>query len=117
MSDTTAADVSNDVIAKHSRAYGMQKLRCDQENGVLRNIVKMAKKDGVNTKMMIEVYQDKKKDPEVVVAEERDRIRYLSIGRIDIRASDLFEGWQPGVTDKTRAEDDIWHAEETGFKA
>lgn len=109
---------SDDDISEFIRTYRTQRRATDEANGVLRSIVKRAKSAGVNTKEMIAAVMATKLDPEVVAADMRDRIRYLALVRMPITQVDLFEGLVLNdVTSKTAAEDDVWTAQEAGYRA
>jgi ribosome modulation factor len=99
------------------RQYDVQRRRCSEENGVLRNIVKRAKADGTNVKAMSATYSARKLDPQQVVADMRDTIRYMNLRRIPMVAEDLFAGWDTRVTDKTREIDTLFEAEAAGYAA
>jgi hypothetical protein len=116
-----AANLSNlpnpDALADWMRQYRTQRRKCDEENGALRNIVKRAKADGVNTKAMISACASTKLDPEQVAADMRDEVYYKTVLRIPITAEVVFGGWQPSVTERTRAQDDEWDAQDKGYAA
>jgi ribosome modulation factor len=115
--DQTQSSASNDSAAEWMRLYRTQRRKCDEEQGVLRNIVKRAKTDGMNTKAMIAAIAATKLDPEVVAADLRDEIRYMTIVRIPIHQAELFDGWDETVTQKTTQQDDLWDAEDAGYRA
>lgn len=108
--------LSPDAKAGWMRQYQTQKRRCDEENGVLRNIVKRAKADGMPIKPMIAAVAASKLDPDEVIRELRDTVELMTIKRIPIAREDLFN-WDVELTDKTRAEDDLWDAEDAGYRA
>jgi ribosome modulation factor len=120
MQDATATLTnlpSPDVLANWMREYRTQRRKCDEENGVLRNIVKRAKADGVNTKSMIAAVAATKQDPDQVSADTRDTIYYMSVLRIPVSEEAVFSGWQASVTERTRAQDDEWDAQDKGYRA
>lgn len=108
---------SNDAAADWMRQLRQQKRKCDEENGVLRNIVKRAKADGQNTKSMLNAIKATKLDPDVVAADLRDQIRYMAIIHIPLTQAELFDGWDGTVTEKTAREDDLWDADDKGYHA
>jgi hypothetical protein len=115
--DHPAVDnVSGDTISDWMRQYSSQKRKCDEENGVLRALVKRAKSDGINAKEMIAAVAAGKLDPDEVARDLRDRLRYMSLRRIPLDRDSLF-AWSADVTQKTQAEDDTWAAEDAGYQA
>lgn len=115
--NSQATNSSNDASLEWMRAYQTQKRRCDEENGVLRNICKRAKADGTNVKAMILTVNLTKLDPSVVRQDIRDQLRYMGLRNLPVSATDLFDGLDLTVTDKTRAANDIWTAEQAGYVA
>lgn len=114
--DTAGANnVTNDAIINWMRQYSLQKRRCEEENGVLRNIVKRAKADGVNVKATIQTVVVSKLDIDDVKRDLRDQLRYMALRRMPISAAELFDGWDDAVSQKTQAEDDTWAAEDAGY--
>jgi ribosome modulation factor len=109
--------VSNDEVVDWSRQYQVQKRACDEANGVLRNIVKRAKSNGVNVKAMIAVHVLSKLDLDVVIHDLRDQIRYMALRRMPVHQTDLFEGWTDTLTSKTQAQDQEWEAYDAGYAA
>jgi hypothetical protein len=109
--------LSPDEKAEMMREYRKQKRECESANGVLRNIVKRAKAAGMNTKEMLAAIQATKIDPEEVVANLHDRIEYMGILHIDIPRDSLFAGMDIELTAKTVHADDIWDAEDKGYRA
>lgn len=107
----------NDKDATWFRAYRTQRRKVDEEMGVLRNIAKKAKADGVNTKAMIAAIALTKLDPEVVAADVRDTIRYAAIMHVPMTQAVLFNGWDETVSERTAEIGDLWQAEQEGFTA
>jgi ribosome modulation factor len=112
-SNTLSPDEKADLI----REYRKQKRECESANGVLRNLLKRAKAAGMETKEMIAAVAATKIDPEEVVASLRTRIEYMGILRIDIPRDSLFDGIDIDVTAKTVHADDLWTAEDKGYRA
>jgi hypothetical protein len=108
---------SNDEVVVIMREYDKQRRRCDEENGVLRNIVKRGKAAGINTKAMIATYLARRLDPDVVLADMRETIRYMSLRNIPMTQSLLFEGWDADLTDRSRSESSLWEAQEQGYRS
>jgi ribosome modulation factor len=108
---------SNDSAVDWTRQYRKQKRLCEEANGVLRNIVKRAKSDGVNTTAMINAVKASKLDPEVVAQDLRDQIRYMGLIHIPLTQASLFEGFDTTISQQTQREDDLWDAEDAGYKA
>lgn len=111
-SNALSADEKADLI----REYRKQKRECESASGVLRNILKRAKSAGMNTKEMIAAVLATKIDPDEVVAGLRDRIEYMGILRIEIPRDSLFD-FDNEVSAATEHADDIWDAEDKGYRA
>lgn len=114
--DQTVETISPDAAADWMRQYQTQRRRCDEENGVLRNIIKRAKSDGMPIKAMIATVAASKLDPTEVQRDLRDRLRLMSIKRIEIDRESLFD-WDTVVNEQTRAADDEWTAGDKGYRA
>jgi ribosome modulation factor len=108
--------INSDSAADWMRQYQTQKRVCAEENGVLRNIVKRAKADGMPIKAMIATVAASKLDPEEVQRDLRDRLRLMSIKRIEVDRDSLFD-WDTAVTAQTRQADDAWTAGDKGYRA
>lgn len=108
--------INPDAAADWMRQYQQQKRRCDEENGVLRSIVKRAKSDGMPIKAMRDTIAASKLDPEEVERDLRDRLRLMAIKHIVIDRDSLFD-WDTAVTAQTCAADDTWDAAEKGYRA
>lgn len=108
--------LSPDEKAEWMREYRKQKRECESANGVLRNILKRAKAAGMNPKEMTAAVQATKIDPEEVAANLRERVEYMAILNINI-PENLFADLDTQVTEKTRREDDLWDAEDKGYRA
>lgn len=118
LDNPTAPVISNDVIRDFMRQYRTQKRLCSEANGELRNIVKKAKSAGVNPKEMIASVNDTTMEPEVVAQNMRDGVHYRSLLGINtLTRTALFDGWDDGVTEQTQHRDDVWDAEDKGYKA
>jgi hypothetical protein len=115
-SQTGSNTASNDTASDWTRQYRTQKRRCAEENGVLRNIVKRAEADGVNTKSMINAVKTTKFDPVQVASDLSDQLRYMALIRVPMTREALFS-WEAEVTQKTSAEDDLWTVGDAGYHA
>jgi ribosome modulation factor len=109
--------VSNDAVLALMREYATQKRVCSEANGSLRNILKRGKKDGINVKSLIAACEATKQEPDVVIRDLADTIRYMSLRQIQVSRETLFDGWDTEITQKSRAADDIWTAGERGYRA
>lgn len=118
MLDQSGANTpSNDDLAEWMRQVRTQKRKCDEENGVLRNIYKRAKAEGANVKAMRAAIAATKLDPDEVKQNHRDQIRYEGILHIELHQSDIFTDFDLSVTEKTAHQDDMWDAEDKGYRA
>jgi len=109
--------VSNDAIKALMREYALQKRRCHEENGVLRNILKRGKKDGVNVKALVTAAEAAGQDSDVVLRDLSDTIHYMALRSIPVSRETLFDGWDTDVTGKSQSIDDLWTAGERGYHA
>jgi ribosome modulation factor len=117
LNDAGSNTASNDAAAEWARQIRQQKRKCEEENGVLRNIIKRAKTDGQNTKSLLAAIKTTKLDPAVVAADLRDQLRYMAIIRVPMTQAELFGSWDSTVTEKTAREDDLWDADDKGYHA
>lgn len=118
-SDQTGSNsntASNDSAADWIRQIRHQGRRCDEENGVLRNLFKRAKADGINTAAAREAIKATKLDLDVVESDLRDTLRYMAIIRVPVSKEKLFD-WSDAVTSKTEHEDSLWEADDAGYRA
>jgi len=108
---------SNDVVLDYLRQYSIQKRECESAQGVLRNIVKRAKADGINVKALTDAHRALKLDPGEVSAHLREFIRIVNLRNGGaIERDELFD-WDTDVAPATRHADDIWDAENAGYIA
>ena len=111
------SNISPDAELDWLRQYATQKRVCDSENGVLRNILKRAKGEGVNVKALTATHRATKLDPDEVVADLAAQIRMMALRHIPVTRESLFGDWTPPVTQKSRMADDLWDAEDSGYQA
>lgn len=111
------SNVVDETIQKHQRLYALQKRKCEEENGVLRSILKAAKSDGVNNKQLIASHEMSKLEPEVVRQDLHDLIRYLALKNMPTIAQDLFGDLD--VVDRPGADEtqDAFQADDEGYSA
>lgn len=117
LDQTTREAVSPDTKAMFIRLYRQQRRVCEEAQGKLRSILKDAKGHGINTKAMIQGVAFTKIEPDEVRSELRDVIEIVQLLRIEVSQSDLFEGMDLRVTEKTVREDDVWEADDAGYRA
>jgi hypothetical protein len=116
LDQTPPGGPNDDQIDDFIRQYRSQRRVCDEENGVLRALVKRAKVEGVNTSALIALVRATKRDPDAVTADLRDFIRYANILKMPLKQADLFDGWHVALTPSSRAADDLWEAGDLGYK-
>lgn len=112
----TAVNLSNDGSLDWMRQIQVQQRRCDEENGVLRNLFKRAKAAGENIKSMKSAIRATKLDPTEVVNDLRHQVRYMALRNIPVTPEELLRGWDNEVSQHTQREDDLWDAAERGYK-
>jgi ribosome modulation factor len=113
--DTTHAQ-SNGESLEWATKVRRQKRVCESENGVLRNLIKQAKAAGENTKALLQAIAATKQDPDTVLTDTRDFVRYASLMHIPLPSEEIY-AWNADVTEKTAAADLAWDAEDQGFRA
>lgn len=107
---------SNDLSADWLRQIRQQARKCDEETGVLRNLYKRAKSDGMNVGSMRQAIKSAKLDRDEVATDLSDQLRYMSILRVPISAEEIFD-WDAAVTEQTARADDMWDASDKGYHA
>jgi ribosome modulation factor len=119
MSETTATNAGRDPNESREwmRKVQTQQRRCDEENGVLRNLYKQAKAAGENVKQMRASITATKLTPEEAVADMRDRVYYMALRNIPVTQTALFGDLDTSVTETTQHADDIWDAQDKGYRA
>lgn len=117
MSDSQSNAISNDSIAEWVRKIAPAKRKVQEANGVYRALLKKADSDGMNTKALIRAMNNKKKEVEEIATDLRDELRYMAVMRMPIAASDIYNGWDDRVTEKTTHADMVWDANDKGYKA
>jgi ribosome modulation factor/uncharacterized protein (UPF0335 family) len=107
---------NNDSAADWIRQIRQQTRICDEETGVLRNLFKRAKSDGMNTAAMRAAIRASKLDSDEVESGLRDQLRYMAIIHVGVNKEALFD-WSDTVTSKTEHEDKLWEADDAGYRA
>lgn len=115
-SERTKSNVSNKLISDYMREAAESKRAIDEATAVHRTILKRAKASGVNQRALLEALSARKNDPDKVIMEMKDTIRYLEIGGIPLSKSGLFDNLtaEP-VDERTQEERGLWAAEEAGY--
>jgi ribosome modulation factor len=108
--------LSNDAAADWLRQWRTADRVCKEAQAARSAISKRAKADGVDVKALSIAVGYTKLEPDQVAQHLREVVRYANILRIPVTQDDLFAGWSPDVTEKTRAEDDLWDAQDRGYK-
>lgn len=89
-----------------------------ERQGVQRNHRKRAKSAGINVRAMAAALRAlKRSDPDGVISDLRDQIRYMQLLRLPVVSGDLFGNMPIQLTDKTKIGMDIWDAQDGGYKA
>jgi hypothetical protein len=109
------SNVSNESALSWMQQYQSQKRKCDEENGVLRNIIKSAKADGVNAKSMIAAVIAAK-NPEQAQIDLRDQMRYLALRNVPMIQAELF-AWNSDIAAGAQAASDLWDSQDRGYQA
>jgi ribosome modulation factor len=119
MSDTTTTNAGRDPNAsrKWMRKVQDQQRRCEEENGVLRNLYKQAKADGEDPPTMRRAIRATKLTPEEAVTNTRNLVYYMALRNIPVTQDALFGDLDVGVTDSVKHADDRWDAEDKGYRA
>jgi ribosome modulation factor len=87
--------------------------------GVHRNVVKQAKKAGINTKKILESIKARKLNLPEVIQDVKDYIRYCALQNMPVRQDDIFPApSEEEVASEQRSEDDLaWDAGQQGYSA
>lgn len=87
--------------------------------GVHRNVVKQAKKAGINTKQILSSIRARKLNLPEVIQDVKDYIRYCALQNMPITDVELFPGQSAGeVADQQRSDDGLtWEAGQKGYDA
>jgi hypothetical protein len=100
------------------REYQVQLRVCEEQTGILRNIVKRGKAAGVPTTPGMAVVRMSRRDPEEVRAETRQLVRMMALrGIVSGEQTNFLEGMDLHVPDKVRDAEAVGNAEERGWRA
>jgi len=99
------------------RQIVIQKRRVEEETGVLRKLYQRAKNAGEDTEALRRSIAKKRRDSTEVVASMRAELRYDALQNIPTTAEALFDGLTVHITETMKAEDDIWSAQDKGYRA
>lgn len=113
---TGSNTASNDAWDEAIRQYRVQKRKCDEENGVLRSILKMAKKNGINPKAIRDGVAAQKLDPDVAMGDVRDTLKVMALIHVPISREALFD-WDTEISTASAHQDDLWDVGEAGYRA
>jgi hypothetical protein len=110
-------NVSDETVLGIMREYALQRRKCDEENGVLRSILKRGKSAGINTKQLIAAHQATKLEPDVVLRDLRDYIRYCALRNMPTTQTDLFGDDAPAPASARTDQQDSFAADDEGYSA
>jgi hypothetical protein len=99
------------------REYQVQLRVCEEQTGILRNIVKRGKAAGVPTTPGMATVRMSRRDPEEVRAETRQLVRMMALRGIIGPQTDFLSGLDLHVPEKVRADEAVGTAEENGYRA
>lgn len=117
-SEQRAANVTNDTISDFIREAGAAKREVEEANGRYRSILKRAKATGCNQGEIVAALQAKKQDPDQVLINLRDKVRYLGIVGVPVTKGGLFDDLDfTDLAPETQEKDQHWAAEEAGYTA
>lgn len=114
------SNVSNEAIAQFAIEAGKAQREIDEATGRKRAVLKRAKAAGVDTKALLAALALKKLDPDVVLQQQRDLIRYVGIiaPYVPMTQAELFQGLDTAPLAERAAQDmTTWEAEERGYNA
>lgn len=110
------SNVSNDVIWGFMQEAAESRRAIDEATAVHRTILKRAKSAGVDQKILADAISARKQDPDKVVMDLKNTIRYYEIGGIPLSKSGLFDNLSADpVDERTQEEQGLWAAEEAGY--
>jgi hypothetical protein len=110
-------NVSDETVLGFMREYALQKRKCDEENGVLRLILKRGKANGINTKQLIAAHEATKLEPDVVKRNTLDFLRYCALRNMPTTQQDLFGGDAPLASQTRTDQQDSFAADDEGYSA
>lgn len=85
------SNLTEETFLTHFNEYSGLKRALDEASSALRNMVKRAKGEGINEKMLARVFRERRIEPDKVNADERDLARYRRWLRMPIGAqADMF---------------------------
>jgi ribosome modulation factor len=116
MDQSAPQNVSNETWLEFVREATASKRQIEEATGRHRAIMKRAQSAGCNPKILALAIQSKRKDPVVVVSEIRDTVRVLNLVNVTMTQQDLFGGWEPAVNAGAKAVQELFDAEERGYK-
>jgi ribosome modulation factor len=117
MSQTTNSNRDPNASRDWIRQIMTQARRVDEENGALRNLYKRAKAAGENIAEIRHAIRLSRLPHEEAIQITRDQVYYMALRNIPVTQASLFEGFDVELSDATRRADDVWDAQEKGYKA
>ncbi len=117
LDSSTNSGPTNDEKLDALRLYQRQRRRVDEEQGVLRALLKRLKAEGHNTKAIVATVQASKRDSADVEIEYRDTLHLMALRKVISLEEILTITDDLQVSQKTAREDDLWDAEDNGYRA
>lgn len=91
------SNLTEECFLTHFNAYATLRRELDEKSSELRLALKRAKAEGVNRRMLVKCYADRRQDSDKIEADERDLARYRRWLRMPIGAqANMFEEDEEG---------------------
>lgn len=89
----------------------------DEAQGVYRSTLKRFKAEGHNTVAILETIKAERRDPDEVAAEMKETLHLMALRQV-ITWDEMFKAADDqNVTQRARDDDDMWDADEKGYRA
>lgn len=118
----TEAPPSN-VTDETRRSFLQKAISAKQDaetyHAIYTNVLKQAKKAGLNTKAMVHAMGDKKRDVADVITDIRDHVRMLACLNMPVTQEEMFPTAGPAAPEASGAagDDAAWYASQAGYDA
>ena len=110
-------NVTDDTRIEYLRRATVARQDAETYHAIYRNVLKAAKKAGLNTKEMVRAMGDKRRDVDVVTTDIKDHIRFLSLLNMPVTQTSMFEAAAPPVQEQDRGDQSAWFANQAGYLA
>jgi hypothetical protein len=117
MSSTTSGSISNDGATAAMQEMMAQSRLCSEANSVMRLLCKRLTSEGYDVKAMRSAIKYKRLDTGAAVSNLQATVRYSGLLGVPVSPETLFGDVDFAVSEKTQHGNDLWDAEESGYKS